>query len=70
MLFLASCGGDTCHGADGSAGPATNLPNVIPFFNDPQLKSIITNGIGYMPPVGYTGTDLTDVVAYLRTTFP
>jgi len=67
---MSSCGSGYCHGTDGASGGAPDLTVAVPSHSDTDLRDIITNGTGYMPAQGYTGTDLDDVMAYLRYTFP
>jgi mono/diheme cytochrome c family protein len=69
----------TCHGTsgkgDGPAGKALNPPprdftsvKVMAGFTDDQLKEIIKNGKGDMPPWGSTlkDEDITNVLSYIR----
>lgn len=69
----------TCHGTggkgDGPAGKALNPPprdftnvKMMAGFTDDQLKGIIKNGKGGMPPWGSTlkDEDITNVLSYLR----
>ncbi len=69
-VYAQSCGSGYCHGSDGVSGSAPDHPDTIPGLTDAELTDIIQNGTGYMAPVGLSETDLTDVIAYLRATFP
>lgn len=69
-LYMASCGGDYCHGSDGDSGSAPNHSVVIPTFSDAEIEDIVKNGRGYMAPQTLTDQEFLDVLAYLRATFP
>ena len=67
-----------CHGADGSGNPtmAKMLKAEIPALSsaevqamsDADLKTVVTQGKGKMKPVtSVTGSQVDDVVAYVRT---
>jgi mono/diheme cytochrome c family protein len=67
----------TCHGADGKANPAiAKAMNVeikdlkspeVQSMSDADLKKIVMNGKGKMPPVKtVTGTQLDNLVAYVK----
>jgi hypothetical protein len=43
---------------------------VIPALNDEELESIIQDGQGYMQGQDLENQELSDVMVYLRTTFP
>ncbi len=71
MIFHARC--RACHGDEGRGALPTNvhLADVLPSLNDADLTEFIQNGelnLG-MPAFGKTLTDsdLTDLIAYLRT---
>ena len=76
VVFVETCGRDTCHGPDGRAGPAPNLDVVVPQRDDVRLRSVIQLGTGTtgesegsMPGQELEDQDLEDVIAYLRATF-
>ncbi|MFM2161775.1 MAG: Cytochrome oxidase, cbb3-type, subunit, partial [Pseudomonadota bacterium] len=69
-VYEMSCGSGYCHGSDGISGPAPDHPETIPGLTDAELADIVQNGTGSMAPVGLSDTDLQDLVAYLRATFP
>lgn len=70
QVYADTCA--TCHGANGTEGEPTypSLVVEIPDQTDAQLESIIQDGYGDMPAQGLTDTELADVIAYLRATFP
>ena len=69
-VYQMSCGSGYCHGPDGVSGPAPDHTTTVPAMDDAALVDVIQNGRGYMSPVGLDDTELADVVAYLRATFP
>jgi mono/diheme cytochrome c family protein len=74
-VYTAKC--KTCHAADGAGNPAmakvfkTEIKPLsspdVQGQSDADLKKVITEGKGKMKPVGVTGADLDNVVAYVRT---
>ena len=67
-----------CHGATGVANPKlakmmnTEIPNLgsatVQKMSDDELKKVISDGKGKMPPIkSVTGKAADDVVAYIRT---
>ena len=68
-VFLASCV-TGCHGTDGDEGPAPDLSEEVPGRSDSRLQEIVLNGTGDMPGVPLADADLTDLLAYLRATWP
>jgi len=67
-----------CHGAAGVANPQivkmmkTDIPSLgsadVQKMSDEELKKIVTDGKGKMPPMrSVTGKSVDDVVAYIRT---
>jgi mono/diheme cytochrome c family protein len=68
----------SCHGATGVANPSivkmmkTEIPSLgsadVQKMSDEELKKVITDGKGKMPPTRtVTGKSVDDVVAYVRT---
>jgi len=76
-VYSAKC--KTCHGADGQGNPGMAKMLKVTFkplnsqdiqsMSDIDLKKIITEGKGKMTKVAVGGTDLDNLVAYLRTAF-
>lgn len=62
----------SCHGDDGTLGldGAVDLTEHIPEHTDAQLRDVIRNGDGDMPPQTSDETEIADCIAYLRETFP
>jgi mono/diheme cytochrome c family protein len=70
MVFSQTCAAATCHGADGSAGPAPNLPDEIPEFDSEALTCLLLNGTDEMPPqAALSDQQLADVIAYVQAKF-
>ena len=70
MVFMQNCGSAACHGADGSAGPAPDLPDEVPEFDDVGLACLLLNGEGDMPSQAtLSDQQLADVLAYVQATF-
>jgi hypothetical protein len=70
MVFMQICGSAACHGADGSAGPAPDLPDEVPEFDDVGLACLLLNGEGDMPSQAtLSDQQLADVIAYVQSTF-
>ena len=74
--YTAHC--QNCHGATGVANPSivkmmkTEIPSLgsadVQKMSDEELKKVITDGKGKMPPTRtVTGKSVDDVVAYIRT---
>lgn len=69
-VFAQSCGISSCHGSDGSSGPAPNLGSNIAEFGDTGLACLVLAGTGSMPSQGsLTDQELADVLAYVLATF-
>ena len=74
-VYAAHCRG--CHGADGAGNPAlAKAMNVtmkplgsaeVQAMSESQLKTAITMGTGKMKPVSLSGSDVDNVIAYIRT---
>lgn len=75
-VYAAKC--RTCHGPDGAGNPAiAKVMNVtmkplssaeVQAKSDADIKSVVTMGIGKMKPVtGIAGSELDDLVTFLRT---
>jgi len=75
-VYERTCKG--CHGATGEANPSlakimkVEIPNLgstdVQKRSDDELKKIVTEGKGKMPPTRtVTGKSVDDVVAYVRT---
>lgn len=67
-----------CHGGTGDANPniakmmKVEIPNLgspsVQNLSDDELKKIVTDGKGKMPPIrSVTGKSIEDVIAYVRT---
>jgi mono/diheme cytochrome c family protein len=67
-IFASTCA--NCHGPNGNDGSAPDLTVQVPAQSDEELRTIISDGQGYMPAQDITGTDLDDTLAYLRMQFP
>jgi mono/diheme cytochrome c family protein len=73
-IYSGTCAG--CHGADGTLGTdiggvqATDLTFSVPLTTDDNLKMIMRDGIGNMPPQLSDDTEIEDTLAYLRQQFP
>lgn len=75
VVYLSKC--KTCHGSDGqgNAGMAKVLKTEIKplssvnvqSMSDADLKKTITEGKGKMKPVAVSGSDLDNVVAFVKT---
>ena len=77
VVFMETCARDSCHGADGLAGPAPNLDVQVPRRDDTRLRTVIQLGTGQtgdstgaMPGQNLQDQPLQDVIVYLRATFP
>jgi mono/diheme cytochrome c family protein len=75
-LYTQHC--QNCHGANGVANPQivkmmkSQIPNLgsaqVQKMSDADLKKVITDGKGKMPPIrSVTGKSLDEIVAYIRT---
>jgi mono/diheme cytochrome c family protein len=70
MVFSQTCAAATCHGGDGSEGPAPNLSDEIPEFDSEALLCLLLNGKGDMPSqASLSDQQLADVIAYVQATF-
>ena len=74
VVYDATC--VDCHGATGDQGTLVNgeaskdLNFEIPDQSDAQLENLIQNGIGEMPAQDVSDSEMPDLIAYLRETFP
>jgi mono/diheme cytochrome c family protein len=66
-LYATYCAG--CHGADGGGGTGPSLGSNVGGKSDDALRTLITEGQGYMPPIGIPAEDIPALIAYLRATF-
>ena len=75
-IYERTCKG--CHGATGEANPSlakmmkVQIPNLgsaeVQKMSDAELKKIVTEGKGKMPPTRtVAGKSVDDVIAYVRT---
>jgi putative heme-binding domain-containing protein len=67
-LYRTTCA--TCHAETGAGVPGINIANATPRAEtDPELTELIRAGIPgtAMPPGEYSGSELTALVAYVRT---
>ncbi len=67
VLYATYCAG--CHGADGGGGAGPSLGYNVSGKSDDALRTLITEGQGYMPPIGIPAEDIPALIAYLRATF-
>jgi mono/diheme cytochrome c family protein len=66
-MYAQVCAG--CHGDPVSGGGSSPLlADEVPEKSDAELRDIILNGEGEMPPVALSEQQVTDVIAYLRET--
>jgi mono/diheme cytochrome c family protein len=75
--FARMCAG--CHGANGREGaritayrpPPRDLgdPKLFAILSEDQMRDVIRNGKGYMPPIGrvFSAAELDDLLAFLHT---
>jgi cytochrome c5 len=54
-----------CHANNGS-----DLATVVPPLSDAELEEVIVYGKGDMPPQGMTDGELSNIMTYLRDTYP
>ena len=66
-LYAIHCA--SCHGADGSGVSAPSLGYNVSGKTDEELRTLIRDGSGYMPPVAVPDEDIPVLIAYLRATF-
>lgn len=61
-----------CHGADGTGNaPFPDITALVATLSDAEIEDLMANGTGGMPPLpALTATQTTDLIAYLRETFP
>ena len=69
QLFTSNCTA-YCHGSDGDSGSAPDLSERVPTLSDDELRSLWESGQGYMPAVPLSDEEASDLIAYLRQTFP
>ena len=63
IVFGQRCAG--CHGTDGGGASAPSL--IGSSLSDSEIADIIENGVGSMPGGLASGSDIDDIIAYLRT---
>lgn len=66
-LYATYCAG--CHGANGGGATGPSLGYNVSGKSDDELRTLITEGQGYMPPIGIPAEDIPALIAYLRATF-
>ena len=47
-----------------------DMADNVPGLTDEEIKSVVENGKGGMPAQSVSGTDLTDLIAFLRQEYP
>ncbi|MCB9777639.1 MAG: cytochrome c [Alphaproteobacteria bacterium] len=67
-VFASTCA--DCHGSDGTNGTAPDLSERVPTKTDEEIRTLVEDGQNYMPAQDLSSTEIDDVIAYLRATFP